>query len=104
MYGDQFGGSFCMWIVRLKGFNRPIILKNPSTQQVDAQNQDFSTFSRIDLMRSLVLSVVQGSVLTSVTTHYFVTVITFLQLAFIILANILFLLQSIYFRMEQFKT
>ena len=62
MYGDQFGGSFCMWIVRLKGFNRPIILKNPSTQQVEAQNQDFSTFSRIDLMRSLVLSVVQGSV------------------------------------------
>ena len=51
-----------MWILRLIGFNRPIILKNPSTQQVEAQNQDFSTFSRIDLMRSLVLSVVQGSV------------------------------------------
>ena len=94
-----------MWILRLIGFNRPIILKNPSTQQVEAQNQDFSTFLRIDLMRSLVLSVVQGSVyFDSVTTHYFVTVITFLQLAFIILANILFLLQSIYFRMEQFKT
>ena len=91
-----------MWIVRLKGFNRPIILKNPSTQQVEAQNQDFSTFSRIDLMRSLVLSVVQGSVYFC--NYYFVTVITFLQLAFIILANILFLLQSIYFRMEQFKT
>ena len=47
-----------MWILGLKGFNWPIIVKIPSTQ-VEAQNQDFSW---IDLMRSLVLSVVQGSV------------------------------------------
>ena len=50
-----------MWILGLKGFNWPIIVKIPSTQ-VDAQNQDFSTVSQMDVMRSLVPSVVQGSV------------------------------------------
>ena len=55
---------------------------------------DFSTLSKLDLTRSLVLSGVQGNVyLICNLTHYFVVVMTFLQLVFIILAdNSLFLL------------
>ena len=95
MYGDQFGGFVCgSWGLKGQQANHGSYW-NPGTQ-VGAKNMDFSTVLQMDLTRSLVPSVVQGSVyLISNYTHYwyFVTVMTFLQLAFIILAdNSLFLL------------
>ena len=93
MYRDQFG-EFVResWALKCKQANHGPQW-NPRTQ-LRALNMDFSTLSKMDLTRSLVLSGVQGNVyLICNLTHYFVIVMTFLQLVFIILAdNSLFLL------------